>query len=636
MKAPWLAILLLVASPVMSLEWRVSWSPEPPGGWTWDQAWDHSPGFTFLPEEVLVRGYTPEAAWIRVDWKRGPEEGALYFLTRYTSMDHLDLRFRFHSWQDKIWRVGDADSWDPDVPRLIFPVVPWPDEPSGSLLVRLQSANSPVFQAQTLTPSELQDLGILTSLTAGFVLGFLILMLLFNAFMVFTTGERLYLWYSAYVVGMIAFLAVYTGLFQTLFPGLRPLQNTWDVPAIALLIATAQGFAFRANGLGELRPARYLGSLVLLGMAGSLGLQLLSLRTLALQTANVTVLFMIVWVGICLGVFVSRGRRMSRFFVVAWALLLFAGVTVSSSSLALPIPRFDLITGFILLVVAVVLESVILAAALADRFRLIQREIEAHRESQALDERLITLGLLAARVGHEVNTPNHVVLLNASLLEGVHRALVHATRQALEDGGPLGEGWDRALDDLGVRTRAIRSAATHIGQVVAGLGPTRATQALAPCALDEVVTEILRLHEPRWRESARLSLEVEGNFFVILGNPTRLGQLVVNLVNNAVQALTSRDQSVALTLRTDGEAVFLGVVDEGQGMDESTLAKLGTPFFTTKESRGGTGLGWGICQQIVREHLGRLEVTSRPGKGTTVKVRFALGHRVQYNTPHSL
>lgn len=636
MKAPWLALLVLVTSPLESLEWRVSWTPEPLGGWTWDQAWEQSDEFAVLPEGVLFRGYASDAAWFRVDWKRSSEDGALFFLTRYLTLDHLDLRFRLDSWQDKVWRVGDTQPWDPEVPRVIFPVVPWPDEPSGSLLVRLQSTNSPVFQAQTLTPSELQDLGLSTSLAAGAVLGFLVLMLLFNAFMVITTGERLYLWYSAYVVGMIAYLGVYTGSFQTFLPGLRPLQNTWDIPAIALLVATAQGFAYRANGLGELKPARYLASLVLLGMAGSLVLQLLSLRILALQTANITVLFMIVWVGICLGIFAYRGRRMSRFFVVAWSLLFFAGATISSSSLTLPIPRFDLITGFSLLVLAVVLESAILAAALADRFRLIQRELDASREAQALDERLITLGLLAARVGHEVNTPNHVVLLNTSLLEGVHRTLVHASRQALEDGGPLGEGWDRALDDLGERTSAIRAAASHIGQVVAGLGPTRAPQALVPCSLDEVLTDILRLHEPRWRESARISLDVEGTSFVILGNPTRLGQLVVNLVNNSVQALTSRDQGVVLTLRTDGETVVLGVVDEGQGMDESTLAKLGTPFFTTKENRGGTGLGWGICQQIVQEHLGRLEVVSHPGKGTTVKVRFALGRRVRYNAPHSL
>jgi signal transduction histidine kinase len=108
----------------------------------------------------------------------------------------------------------------------------------------------------------------------------------------------------------------------------------------------------------------------------------------------------------------------------------------------------------------------------------------------------------------------------------------------------------------------------------------------------------------------------------ILGIEFRLQQLLVNLVTNALNALANRDKGVTVTVETLAGEVLLSVADEGEGMSAEVQAKLGMPFFTTRRPQGGTGFGWGLCQEIVKEHQGRLELQSRLGVGTTVRVLF--------------
>ena len=608
-----------------ALDWKASWAKEPSQGWTWDEAWEQSSGFLPLEKPHLAFGYTAAVYWFRIDWKRSPGEESLYYATNYMQMDHLDVRFRIKDqWDSRIWKMGDSEPAPWGAPRTIMPVLPWAPGTEGSVLIRMQSTNSLVFKPWVLQPSEVETLRDGTTLLAGFTLGFLVLMILFNGFMVVTTRDTLYLWYSLYLVAMMVFSLIYSGVLQTQFPQVRPIQNSWDVPSLAFLIIAAQGFAYRANGFQELPFTRYLVAAVFLGTALALGFFALGWRIPALSMVNSTMLVMMLWVSVFIVWFAIKGRRVSRFFVVAWALLLFSGGIAAAGSLNLPTLGIDIATGFALLFIAVLLETIVLAAALADRFRLIQKELDQNREKIALDERLSTLGLLTARVGHEVNTPNHVILLNTSLLEGLHQSLVRSTLQSREDNTPPGDEWERNLSELELRLQTVRKAATQIGLVVSRLATKRHSVAPVLCDLRWVVSETLRFHESRWKEMApRLTVNLPSHETLVLGVEPRLQQLIVNLVNNAIQALTGRDQAVVVTVKAKGSEILLEIRDEGRGMDARTVDKLGTPFFTTKEDRGGTGLGWGICQEIVREHEAKLEVSSQLGRGTTVRIRFA-------------
>src|SRR5207244_4111306 len=94
-------------------------------------------------------------------------------------------------------------------------------------------------------------------------------------------------------------------------------------------------------------------------------------------------------------------------------------------------------------------------------------------------------------------------------------------------------------------------------------------------------------------------------------------QVVVNLVRNAAQASAPTGEVAVIVDQRDGQAL-VQVRDQGSGMPPEVLARLGEPFFTTKER--GSGLGLGISRRVVDEHGGRLEVQSQPGQGTSVTV----------------
>jgi polar amino acid transport system substrate-binding protein len=105
----------------------------------------------------------------------------------------------------------------------------------------------------------------------------------------------------------------------------------------------------------------------------------------------------------------------------------------------------------------------------------------------------------------------------------------------------------------------------------------------------------------------------------VTGSSQRIEQVVVNLLVNACQALPDSTRAIRVTTGYDavGGCVRVSIEDEGVGVPPDALGRIADPFFTTKRDSGGTGLGLAISDRIVRDHGGRLVVTSAPGSGTT-------------------
>jgi signal transduction histidine kinase len=271
-------------------------------------------------------------------------------------------------------------------------------------------------------------------------------------------------------------------------------------------------------------------------------------------------------------------------------------------------------------------ETTVFSAALAVRVRSMQKEFDRFQERNAQADRLGTLGLLTAKVGHEINTPNHVIALNASLLDSLHRQVREDRMRAREDGLREVRDEDSRLRQAQPLVNAIIKASGQINQVLSNLrSEIRPQDPPVRVDLGLVVLQTAQLYEARWRqESSRMAVRTPGAPVVILGVEFRLQQLIVNLVTNSLHSLADRDKAVFLSVETrDGQAVLI-VADEGQGMTPEVQARLGTPFFTTRRAQDGTGFGWGLCQEIVKEHEGCLELESRIGAGTTVRALFPI------------
>lgn len=109
----------------------------------------------------------------------------------------------------------------------------------------------------------------------------------------------------------------------------------------------------------------------------------------------------------------------------------------------------------------------------------------------------------------------------------------------------------------------------------------------------------------------------------VMCDEAQIKQVILNLCKNAIEAMEEVANPV-LTVKTafnsQKDEMFITISDNGKGMTEEQTSRIGTPFFTTKEK--GTGLGLSLCFQIIKEHKGRIDIESKPGKGSAFTIRF--------------
>jgi two-component system NtrC family sensor kinase len=134
------------------------------------------------------------------------------------------------------------------------------------------------------------------------------------------------------------------------------------------------------------------------------------------------------------------------------------------------------------------------------------------------------------------------------------------------------------------------------------------------------------------------NIEVEADLPMPDVDPNQIQQVFVNLINNAAQAIASTGRPGTITVRARRwlDGVAIEVIDDGPGMSEDLAAQVFEPFFTTKAEGEGTGLGLSISQGIVKEHGGRIMLSSEEGKGSTFTVQLPLSTRSPVPTANSL
>lgn len=233
-------------------------------------------------------------------------------------------------------------------------------------------------------------------------------------------------------------------------------------------------------------------------------------------------------------------------------------------------------------------------------------ELESTREQLVASERLAAVGRVMAGLAHELGNQLGLMSYAQLILDRSDDAEVREYAEAIL----------RAQRRLGSMISEIKDFA----RTPAGTQYAREVDDLA--AVVEEALGLLRFdHAARKR---RILVEVEARPHVRL-HRGKIMQAVLNLVRNAVEATPSRREGpgeVRVQVVRDGDAAVVRVIDRGTGMPPEVVARLGEPFFTTKE--GGTGLGLGITRRIAEEHGGRLTIRSQPGQGTEVELRLPL------------
>lgn len=247
-----------------------------------------------------------------------------------------------------------------------------------------------------------------------------------------------------------------------------------------------------------------------------------------------------------------------------------------------------------------------------EQLREAKEQQEKLQQQLLFADRMASVGTLAAGSAHEINSPLATVTANISMLLEELRSLTDLV--------PV-----ERLTELTQMATEVRAGAEKIRKVVRGLKTfSRVTEErLAVVEVKQVVELAVTLTANEIQHRARLVKDY-GPTPQILADDARLGQVFINLLVNAAQAIpegASTTNEIRITTSTDaaGHAV-IEIHDTGPGIPPALIDRVFDPFFTTKPIGVGTGLGLSICHNVVTAMGGQLAVDSAPGRGTSFRI----------------
>jgi two-component system NtrC family sensor kinase len=246
---------------------------------------------------------------------------------------------------------------------------------------------------------------------------------------------------------------------------------------------------------------------------------------------------------------------------------------------------------------------------------LAQRLAKAHHDRNVMAHqvietgRLASIGELAAGIAHEINNPVAIMVQEAGWIDDL-----------LDEGEPCSpenlEEIQRAVGQIRTQGDRCKEITYKLLSFARKTDPT-----VREVNLNEVVDEVIGLTSQKTRyANVRIETELSPDLPTIQASASELQQVLLNLVNNAIDAIESSGGVVTVATRTAGDEVVLEVRDTGKGIPEANLARIFDPFFTTKPVGHGTGLGLSICFGIVEKMGGRITVESEIEKGSTFTV----------------
>jgi signal transduction histidine kinase/DNA-binding NarL/FixJ family response regulator len=257
------------------------------------------------------------------------------------------------------------------------------------------------------------------------------------------------------------------------------------------------------------------------------------------------------------------------------------------------------------------LEGLSNQAVTAIQNALLVEDLRRSREQVMRNDRLGTLGTLAAGLAHEINNP----------LVSIRTFLSMAPSRRFDSDGEFWVDYHSIAFDEVERIRRL----VETMQGLARAGPDRG---IRECfELGELASQVVTLVQGEASANhLSLSVAIEGDSEVVAVRD-QMHQLILNLLLNAIHA-AGVDGSVEMRISkcADSKSITLEVLDSGEGISAGDLERIFDPFFTTKGPDEGTGLGLMICHRIVSEHGGMIEVEGREGEGALFRVIMPLGN----------
>ena len=524
-------------------------------------------------------------------------------------------------------------------------------------------------------------------------MGLMLALFLYNIILFFMIKDRVYLYYSFYVLFIALAQLSLMGISHFYLLRQNPYLSSYSIVGFTsvagvLAVFFLKNFLKTAHFIPKLN--RYLFIIVGLYSLGFL-MRLLGYVYISHRIIDLTGLIGVI-LFITAGVIISRkGYRPAVYFLIAWGMFLAGLVIFILQNQGMISVRY--LSNFPMLI-GTALEAILLSLALADRINILKREkeneqrekVNALRENERLikeqniylekmvhsrteelehtlknlqntqtqlvnQEKMASLGQLTAGIAHEINNPINFVSSNISPLKrdlndilevvSVYRkkgkvefsAASQTELKDLEEELEL----DYLIEEVDQLLRGIEDGAKRTVDIVRGLRLFS--------RVDELDVKKVNIHDGLDSTLILLNSSMQGKIKVVKEYGElpmieclagKLNQVFMNIINNAIHALLdpqhqSKDPTIHIRTVPFEEDVHIEIKDNGPGMPDHIKEKIFEPFFTTKEVGKGTGLGLSIVYTVIENHHGRLEVDSKPNEGTTFVIVLPINQNTNKN-----
>ncbi|MBK7444852.1 MAG: two-component sensor histidine kinase [Ignavibacteria bacterium] len=264
----------------------------------------------------------------------------------------------------------------------------------------------------------------------------------------------------------------------------------------------------------------------------------------------------------------------------------------------------------------------------------LQKSLEELKAAQALliqSEKMASLGELTAGIAHEIQNPLNFV----NNFSELNTELISELKDEIEKGNT--EEMRTLADNIVANEQKINHHGKRADAIVKGmLQHSRSSSGVKePTDINALAEEYLRLayHGLRAKDKS-FNAKTETDFDISLGNvnvvPQDIGRVILNLITNAFYAVTEKkkqningyDPIVSVSTNKHGDKIEVRVADNGYGIPLKVMDKIFQPFFTTKPTGQGTGLGLSLSYDIVKAHGGELKVETKEGEGSVFIIQL--------------
>lgn len=266
------------------------------------------------------------------------------------------------------------------------------------------------------------------------------------------------------------------------------------------------------------------------------------------------------------------------------------------------------VTIFILLLGAfgIVTTALVLSKRTVNRIARADLEKERMNEQIIQTGKLASVGELAAGIAHEINNPVAIMVEEAGWIGDL-----------LEE-----EEFRKSanLDEFEQALNQIRSQGKRCKQITHKLlsFARKTDPRVEDVQINHLITELVELSAQRAKYAkVAITMQLKPDLPYLQASPSELQQVLINLINNALDAMEKSGGTLHISTRLEGASFAIELSDTGPGIPEANLEKIFDPFFTTKPVGKGTGLGLSICYGIIKKMGGEIDVRSTVGKGTT-------------------